>query len=186
MISNILGTGTLFLHILIGFVVLLFLFRIISPKNDVIKDFIVFLEQKGLYIVYILLLSGVLGSLYYSNILGYEPCLLCWWQRIFIYSSTVILTFALYWKELIWASRYVFVLLIPGAILAGYQYIQQMFDISQICNADGIGVSCSTRYVFLYGYITIPLMAFTSLLVSLIILFLHNRKHKVKHFFGIL
>ena len=36
--------------------------------------------------------GATLGSLYYSEVVGYQPCVLCWAQRIFMYSLALVLT----------------------------------------------------------------------------------------------
>jgi hypothetical protein len=39
--------------------------------------------------------SAVVGSLVYSQIVGFPPCDLCWWQRIFMYPQVIILFVAM-------------------------------------------------------------------------------------------
>lgn len=115
----------------------------------------------GQWVALAVSLSAVAGSLVYSNIIGYEPCVLCWWQRVFLYPIPILLVVALYKREII--SRYVAVLAVPGAVLAAYHYYGQMFNISALPCAAPVagGVSCASRYVFEFGYITIPMMSFT-------------------------
>ena len=45
-----------------------------------------FLRQNALYIAWIIALLAVIGSLYFSEIKGFAPCALCWFQRIAIYN----------------------------------------------------------------------------------------------------
>ena len=43
-------------------------------------------------------LTAVIGSLFYSEIVGYTPCVLCWWQRVFLYPQVILFALAL-WKK---------------------------------------------------------------------------------------
>src|SRR3989344_8652500 len=106
---------------------------------------------------------AMLGSLTYSDILGFEPCKLCWIQRILMYPQVLILGMALWGKHkgsnaLIDVS---IVLSLIGAAVAAYQSLIQLGIIPEgSCAAIGYSVSCAERFVLQFGYITIPLMAF--------------------------
>jgi disulfide bond formation protein DsbB len=47
---------------------------------------------------FLISLGGTLGSLYFSEILKYPPCVLCWYQRICLYPLVLIFGIAL-WSE---------------------------------------------------------------------------------------
>ena len=49
------------------------------------------LQQYGAYLAFVTALTAMLGSLYYSEMAGFVPCTLCWYQRIFMYPLAVIL-----------------------------------------------------------------------------------------------
>ena len=46
--------------------------------------------QYGAYLALVPALVALLGSLYYSEIAGFVPCTLCWYQRILMYPLTLI------------------------------------------------------------------------------------------------
>ena len=105
----------------------------------------------------------LLGSLFYSEIIGYIPCKLCWYQRILMYPQTVLLAGAVIREELT-IRRELLALCALGLVVSGYHYGLQLFAMatpgfSDACTATG--VSCATAEVFAFGYMTIPLMAFT-------------------------
>src|SRR3989344_6942904 len=54
-----------------------------------------FISQRGLLLAFIISLLATSGSLFYSQIAGFEPCQLCWFQRIFMYPQTILLFMAL-------------------------------------------------------------------------------------------
>ena len=47
---------------------------------------------------FIIATAATLGSLFYSEIAGYEPCKLCWFERIFMYPQSLVFLVAL-WKR---------------------------------------------------------------------------------------
>src|SRR3989304_5997978 len=82
-------------------------------------------------------LTATLGSLFYSEIAGYEPCRLCWWQRIFMYPQVILLGMAL-WKEDWGIADYSIALSSIGALIAGYHYLLQTgLASSLLCSAVG-------------------------------------------------
>ena len=69
-------------------------------------------------------------------------------------------------------SYYIIPLSVIGAAISIYHYIIQRLDYASSCAADG--VSCASKYIFNFGYITIPVMALTAFL--LIIIFVYFSK----------
>ncbi|MEK7114916.1 MAG: disulfide oxidoreductase [Patescibacteria group bacterium] len=121
-----------------------------------------FLKRNILLIAFAVVLIATLGSLTYSEIIGYEPCKLCWFQRIFMYPQVILLGMALIKKDYKIAS-YSIILSIIGAVIAGYHYLLQLgFAPNLPCSAIGYSVSCSQKFVMQFGYITIPMMAFSA------------------------
>lgn len=51
-------------------------------------------EENSLLFIWIVSVIATLGSLYFSEIRHYEPCKLCWIQRIFMYPIVIIVTIA--------------------------------------------------------------------------------------------
>ena len=49
-----------------------------------------FWQQYGPYFAFAAALAATLGSLYYSEVAGFVPCTLCWYQRILMYPLTII------------------------------------------------------------------------------------------------
>lgn len=123
-------------------------------------------------------LVALLGSLFYSEILGYTPCDLCWMQRIFMYPLVVIYGVAAIKKDLSIA--------LPGLILSGigalvsiYHYLIQKLaafqSIGDVCGE----VPCNLQYVNYFGFITIPFLAATAFIVIFtlhIVLLVQNRR----------
>lgn len=99
--------------------------------------------------------TATAGSLYYSEIAGYEPCQLCWVQRGFMYPLVVLLALAL-WRE---PLRVVALLLATiGLGVSLYHRAEQQFP-DTIGGSCDVANPCSGRWVDTFGFITIPTMA---------------------------
>ncbi|PIQ91877.1 MAG: disulfide bond formation protein B [Parcubacteria group bacterium CG11_big_fil_rev_8_21_14_0_20_39_22] len=116
-------------------------------------------------------LIATLGSLTYSEIIGYEPCKLCWLQRIFMYPLAIIFAIALIKREFARIIPYALTLSIPGILIAISHYYLQITGSSIFpCSAVGYSAACSQRFVLQFGHITIPfmaMMAFAVIILSL-------------------
>jgi disulfide bond formation protein DsbB len=119
----------------------------------------------ALWAGFIVALTATSGSLFYSEVAGFTPCIFCWYQRIMMYPQVIIFGLAL-WKKDFHIVDYPLALSVVGALLAGYHYWMQ-FAANPLspCSAIGFSVSCSQRFVTTLGYITIPMMALSAFLL---------------------
>ncbi len=123
-----------------------------------------FLGRKALWFGLAVSLVSMLGSLYYSDILHYAPCVLCWYQRIVMYPQVALFAVALWKKEPFRVWTYSTVLSVIGLAIAGFHYYIQIANnpvVTLPCDALGYSVSCSETFSPVFGYITIPMMALT-------------------------
>jgi disulfide bond formation protein DsbB len=121
-------------------------------------------SENNLIPVYLILavsLAATIGSLWYSEIIGYEPCQLCWYQRIFMYPIVLIAYLGIAIKDpksLIYAKT----LAIVGFAISLYHVIEQRLPTSGLtCSSVGQSASCDTLWVNVFGLVTIPTMALT-------------------------
>lgn len=124
-----------------------------------------FMERRVLTWMFVIALTATAGSLFFSEIAGIEPCKLCWLQRIFMYPQAIILLVAVVTSDQrVW--RYVLPLSLVGGAIAGWHYGENVWtvlhpaDPTTPCSLDGI--SCAVPPFVHFGYVTIPLMAFTA------------------------
>ncbi len=114
-----------------------------------------------LFIIWAQSLVAMLGSLFYSEVMDYIPCELCWYQRILMYPLVLIYGYALYKKDI----RYAFPGIIMsgiGILVSGYHYlIQNVPSLQSAGDACGV-VPCNAIYVDFLGFITIPFQAFVA------------------------
>jgi len=129
-----------------------------------------FLIKRGFVLAFIVAVIAVLGSLTYSNIIGYEPCELCWFQRILMYPQVILLGMALVKKDYKIAN-YSIVLSAIGALIAVYNYLLQIGAApATTCSIVGYSASCSQQFILQYGYITIPMMALSAFVLMILLL----------------
>jgi disulfide bond formation protein DsbB len=119
---------------------------------------------------------AVAGSLYLSDVRGFEPCLLCWYQRIAMYPQVILLFIGFFKRD----SRAIFysgIMSAIGFLISGYHYLMQWGVIPEgSCSVVGYySVSCAKRLVMHFGYITIPLMAVTAFLLIFLIWLAHRK-----------
>lgn len=143
-----------------------FLFYIISYVIPPLKIWRTFVNKHKFKFATAAAVLATLGSLFFSEIAGYEPCKLCWFQRIFMYPLAIILPLAL-WKKDSNVKRYALPLALIGLPIAAYHYglqIYAKFNPTFVDSCSITGVSCTTGS-FTFGFISIPLMAFVAFLI---------------------
>jgi len=162
-VNLILSLLTIVGQVIIGALVILLLIR-----NE---KFVGFFGKNAVLFSFIVALIATFGSLFYSEVAGFEPCKLCWFQRIFMYPQTILLAIALWKKNGMLTVYNSLVLSIIGAAIAGYHYLLQIGVGPEIpCSAVGYSAACSQRFVMQFGYITIPMMAFTAFAIILLLM----------------
>ena len=133
----------------------------------------------GIQLVFFISLASVGISLFYSEILGFIPCGLCWLQRIFLYPQVILAGMAWYKKDNKIAD-YLIALSGAGALVALYQHYLQMGGSAFIpCPAVGPSIDCAQRFLFEFGYITFPLMSFSVFVFIITILVAVKSRDKV-------
>jgi len=134
------------------------------------------ISSHGIILGFIVAVTAVAVSLIYSDVIGFEPCKLCWIQRIFLYPQVIILGLAI-WKKTKDAATYCLSLSTIGIILAFYHYYGQMFNPGVLPACDVAGnASCAVRFFVQFGYITIPMMSLTAFLLITILMLLAKQE----------
>lgn len=165
-VINFLSTITLLGQILASGLIIILILNKTDPKNKVIKKVFNIISEN--YISFILIISAIatIGSLTLSEILNFSPCKLCWYQRIFMYPIAVISFIALIFNESR-IKKYILSLSIIGLLIAGYHILLQFLPNIFECSDEV--AKCSAVQFASYGYITIPVMAFTAFLLIILV-----------------
>ena len=111
-------------------------------------------------------------SLFFSSVLEYEPCVLCWYQRICLFPMLFILAaglFPTFDKSVI---KYALPLSIAGGLTAFYHTLLYAGIIPESIQPCSKGVSCTEKYFELFGFVSIPMLSFVafSAIVALLII----------------
>lgn len=131
------------------------------------------IREQSLYIGLIIVLAGILGSLYFSEVMGLAPCVLCWYQRIALYPLAVVFAVGII-RRTAEAWHYAVALIVFGWFVALYNTLLIYKVIPEITSC-AVGIPCSQITWSLFGVITIPLLSFVAFSV-LFILYLLNRR----------
>lgn len=123
--------------------------------------------ENSLIIIWTVSLLATLGSLYFSEVRGYEPCTLCWYQRILMYPIVLISGIAIFQKNVNIALTTAVFSVIGGSISLYHYGLQKISILSDNAPACG-NVSCTGQYINYLGFITIPFLALTAFLIILI------------------
>ncbi|MGR3462931.1 MAG: disulfide bond formation protein B [Roseovarius sp.] len=114
--------------------------------------------ETALVLAWIIALFSSLAVLYIGEVLGQTPCVLCWFQRAFMFPLAIILGLGLWWQDRR-VARYGIALALGGGAVALYHlglYIGLIPEPIQPCTATG--PSCTDDNQLVFG-IPIPLMA---------------------------
>lgn len=175
-VNKILSLGTIFLQVvIIAIAINLIFFR----KRE--NPFLIFFKKYTFIFGFLVALGAVFLSLFYSEIVGFPPCELCWIQRIFLYPQLVLFSMELYKRDKSIVD-FSIVFAVLGSIVSIYHIYVENGGTGLACatltptNANQ--VSCAVRYIYEFGYITMPIMALT--LSLFIISILLNYKYMAR------
>ena len=113
---------------------------------------------------------STLTSLFFSEVMELVPCVLCWYQRIFIFPLSVILLVGLFPldKNVI---RYALPLAGIGLLFTVYHVLLFYGFIPENLQPCTQGVSCADDSMILFGFLPIPLLslaAFSTIIILLL------------------
>ena len=131
-----------------------------------------------IFFSFLISLIATLGSLFFSEIMNFVPCSLCWYQRIFMYSLVFIFLINLLYPDRS-VFKYSFPLVIIGLIISIYHNLLILKIIPENLSPCVSGVPCSVDYLNHFGFITIPLLSFMAFLIIFILLTLYKKQNKL-------
>jgi disulfide bond formation protein DsbB len=125
-------------------------------------------------IAFAIVLAALIVSLYLQYT-GLEPCVLCWWQRIFIYPLVILIPIGI-WRA---GHEYIFYTLplaVLGALVALYHTLLYYGVVSEALAPCTVGIPCTAILPDFLGFnlITASLASFSAIIVLLIIDYYHD------------
>lgn len=133
--------------------------------------------MKTIFTAWTLALIATLGSLFFSEVMKYPPCVLCWYQRICMYPLVIIFLVGMFpvSKNVV---KYSLPLISIGWVIALYHnllYYKILPHSSSPCQQ---GVSCTSVHVEWLGFITIPLLSLVAFTLLALLMLLTNEELK--------
>lgn len=126
------------------------------------------LKQYYAEISLLLVTVATSGSLYFSEVLGWDPCIMCWYQRILMYPLVIVFGIGVL-LEKDDVSDYAMPLVIIGSGMSFYHYLVQRVEQFHSAGCSVAQISCETQYTYYFDYITVPMMAFTVFVTVLVL-----------------
>jgi disulfide bond formation protein DsbB len=125
-----------------------------------------------LFLCWLVSSISTMASLFFSYVMGFAPCVLCWYQRICLFPLVIILAVGLFPfdKNVV---KFALPLAIAGWLTAFYHNLLYSGVIPENIQPCSQGVSCTEKYIELFGFLTIPmlsLLSFSTIITLLIIL----------------
>lgn len=166
-IIQILSLGTILINI--ATVIIIFSLLIYFIKKGKIsglpKTILTLSRQWAIPIGFLIALLSMSMSLFFSEIAGFSPCLLCWYQRIAMYPLVFLFGISLLRKESKHIVYYAMPLIVIGGIIAGIHTFEQLSANPILpCSSIGLSESCTRFFFRTFNYITIPTMSFSAFL----------------------
>src|SRR6185503_8298121 len=97
-----------------------------------------------LYIAFLQALIAMLGSLYFSNVLNFPPCILCWYQRICMYPMVLLLGIGIVRQDKK-IYTYVLPLAVIGLVIGVYHNLLYYHILPESIAPCQQGISCTTK-----------------------------------------
>ncbi len=118
----------------------------------------------GLTIAALVAVGATSGSLYFSEVANFNPCEMCWVQRIFMYPLALILPMAAIRRDRN-VNAYAVAIAVVGLGFSTYHtQLQLRPDQSTSCD---LANPCSSKWIEALGFATIPMMAGLSFVLIL-------------------
>ena len=137
------------------------------------RDLAAMIEPNAMAMAFLVALLATVGSLYFSEIAHFEPCRLCWYQRIAMYPLVIILGLAIVRRDA-QVGFYVRVLAAIGACVAAYHVALEWIPALDTGGC-GLGPSCGVIWFRALGFVSLPTLALAAFL--LIVTLLSVRRH---------
>ena len=128
-----------------------------------------------LFICWLIASISTLGSLFFSEIMKFAPCVLCWYQRICLFPLVLMFSIGLFSfdKSIV---KFTLPLALAGWAIAFYHNLLYSGIIPESIQPCSQGVSCTEDYINLFGIFTIPMLSIIAFSTIIILLFILKRR----------
>ena len=126
-----------------------------------------------LYAAWVVALLSLAGSLFFSEVMGLAPCVLCWYQRVAMYPLVLIIATGILTRD----ERvrvYALPLCLAGLAVSVYHNLLYYGVIPETLTPCSEGASCTEKQIEWLGFITIPLMGLASFVAVALCLYFYR------------
>lgn len=110
------------------------------------------------FMAWLVAAASTLGALFLGEVMGYTPCVLCWYQRIAMFPLVPVLAAGLFPFDPR-VVRYALPLAVAGWLLAAFHLALVAGWIPENIGPCRQGVPCSDAQIAWFGFVTIPLLS---------------------------
>jgi disulfide bond formation protein DsbB len=118
-----------------------------------------------LYFAWFVAAVATAGSLFFSEVMKLPPCVLCWYQRIAMYPLVWILAVAIVKRNLTIVKLVALPMALVGFGIAIYHNLLYYKWLPESITPCTSGVSCTSKQIEWFGFITIPFLSFCAFLI---------------------
>ena len=135
------------------------------------------LDWNLLFACWLIASGSALGSLFFSHVMGFAPCVLCWYQRIALFPLVLILPMGLFPFDAK-AAKFALPLTVAGLLTAVYHNLLYAGLIPKSIQPCAQGVPCTEKYIEFFGFVSIPLLSVLSLAaMTTLLIIVKQRNH---------
>lgn len=138
------------------------------------QDYFLFVQLIG-----IVAIISTLGALTYQYVYSTEVCILCWWQRIWMFPIEIMVGVSLWYRVRV-VHLMTLISSAIGLFFAAYHYYYHFLGfvlgrtVSLPCDLGGLLPACTESPILIFKFITIPFMALVAFLAIFVLsLFAH-------------
>jgi len=151
--------------------------RTLHPSFSRLKSLIEHSRHLLLYAAWFVSIIAFLGSVTFSEVLKLVPCKLCWIQRIFMFPLVFIIGTGIIFKDQK-LPFYVLPLSFSGLAVSFYHVLLYRGILPEAKGFCEAGISCTTKYVEFFGFLSIPVMSFLAfLIISALMVYYHSLRN---------
>jgi len=130
------------------------------------------------FVCWLVAASSTLAALFFSEVMNLPPCVLCWYQRIFIFPLVLLLAVGLFpFDPKI--VRYALPLSLIGWSIALFHVLLTYGLIPESIKPCTQGVPCAQNQIEWFGFVSIPLLSLVAFsVINVLLLMTHYKVSK--------
>ena len=122
--------------------------------------------------------ASTLGALFLSQVMDIAPCVLCWYQRIFMFPLVFVLAAGLFPFDAR-LVRYALPLAVVGWMIALFHVLLVAGIVPENIRPCAQGIPCKDQVIEWFGFLTIPLLSLIAFsLIGLLLISTHFKVSK--------